>query len=242
MNVYAGILRFSTFSKIPNLVHGFSTRSFGNMRQNNPQAEYSVRNFFSHLGIIPEERVLMNQVGGNTVQWVGRDDQGNVIDTTDGLLTEEKNVFLRVIAADCVPVLFYDQTRQVCGVVHAGWKGVYYEIVPVLLHKMLVNGSKTNSILVGIGPGIRSCCYSIAEKRADMFRKKFGEGQFLAKREGKLFLDLVFLIKKQLQVVGIRIDAIEDCNICTFDSEDFYSYRREGEDFGEFVGVIGVKQ
>src|ERR1041385_318095 len=101
------ILRFSNLSQFPSLVHGFSTRFFGNMRAENPQSEKGMQAFFSELGISPSHRVRMHQVGGNTVKWVTKQDWEKTKASTDGLLTQQTDVFLRVLAADCLPIFFY---------------------------------------------------------------------------------------------------------------------------------------
>jgi polyphenol oxidase len=233
-----GILYFETFSQFSEVVHGFSTREFGNMRaMGMPE---SLEKFSTSLEIDPQNVVRMNQVHSSNVAWVTKA-VALGIDDTDGILTSEKELFLSVITADCVPVLLYDPKKKHVGAVHAGWRGVYKEVVKKAVAEMIEKGSDPADILVGLGPCIRSCCYDIAQEHADMFASKFPEmNDCLAERDGKIFLNLPMLVQYQLQLEGIPVTNMEDAEICTFDSpEDLYSCRREGESFGEFVGMIG---
>ena len=248
-----GILYFENLSQFPELVHGFSTREFGSMRaMGMPE---SLKNFAgvlfdSNVKIPPTsfqvkgeypEIVRMKQVHSSNVVWVT--EAALRLDDTDGVLTSEKDLFLSVITADCVPVLLYDPKKKYVGAVHAGWRGVYKEIVKKAVAEMIEKGSDPIDIVAGIGPCIRSCCYDIAQEHAEMFAAKFSElNNCLVKREGKTFLDLPKLVQYQLQSAGIPVTNMEDAEICTFDSEDLYSYRKEGEGFGEFVGMIGIKR
>src|SRR6266700_2633592 len=154
---------FKRFAKVSNLVHGFSTRGFGSMRSKDPAASERLQLFIQTVKVAPTSIVKMDQVHGNNVMWVGKKDCGQKISRTDGLITHGKNVFLVVLAGDCMPVLFYDKKRQVCAAAHAGWKGMYNEIIPEVIKSMIEHGSKPEDIFVGFGPCIRGCCYPIGE-------------------------------------------------------------------------------
>ena len=47
----------------------------------------------------------------------------------DALITNVKKIALGVLVADCVPVLIYDKNLKIISAIHAGWKGVYKEII-----------------------------------------------------------------------------------------------------------------
>lgn len=234
------ILRFNNLSQFPSLIHGFSTTHFGSMRPTDPNSENGMKAFLSQLSIPFHHRVRMHQVAGNIVQWVSQKDWEKTKDSTDGLLTQERDVFPRVLAGDCLPILFYDRQNHVCGIAHAGWRGIYHEIIKVMLKEMISKGSDPKNISAGIGPGIRVCCYNVNEERQVLFKQKYGEGNFLVERDEKVFLDLPLLAKQQLLASGVLENNIEDGDYCTFDHTDVYSFRREGKDFGEMMGIIGL--
>jgi YfiH family protein len=213
------------------------------MRPSQPESQTNITDFLKTLSITPDKTVRMHQVHSNTVAWVDSKDAGNVKENTDGLLTQEKNLFLCVVTADCIPLLFFDKKKEYSGVAHAGWKGIYSEIIKMLTRQMKSLGSNPSDIIVGIGPCIRSCCYAISEERAEQFKKKFApETGFLKQQDEKIFLDLPYLAKRQLDAAGIPEHNIEDTLLCTADdTKKCYSYRKEGSNFGEFMGIIGRK-
>lgn len=226
------------------IIHGFSTRKLGDMNIKNPRSNKYLKIFLGRLGVDEKNIVKMNQVHGNNVSFVSLQDRERVIDRTDGLVSQEKGVFLFGTFADCVPVLFLDKGKKIFGIVHAGWKGVYTEIVKVVISKMINAGSILSDILVGIGPSIKVCCYNISEDRAQLFVKKFPKWQqeILQKKGNLTFLDLQKIIRLQLNESGIPKINIKDCTVCTKDNmSDFYSFRGEhGTDsFGLSAAVIG---
>ncbi len=231
-----------SFQKIPGLVHGFSTRSFGSMGSDDPNANNGLNSFSKALGINPQNIIKMNQIHSKNVHWVNQQHKGQKISQTDGILTTEKDIYLSVITADCVPVLILDKRKKYLGVAHAGWRGIESEILKVAINELISKGSNPSDIMIGIGPCIRDCCYDIAEERADLLKNKFSNFTgFLKQREGKIFLNLPSLAKQQLLELKILPENIEDCEICTYDEvERLYSFRR-GDQSGRFAGIIGFK-
>ncbi len=236
------ILQFTKLSKIPGLIHGFSTRQFGSMRPDYPSLEESLQKFSQSLGIDQDNIIKMHQTHSNNIRWVKPDQAGQRISETDGIFTKETDIFLSVMSADCVPILFYDRQKNYVGAVHAGWRGIYNEILKMAVKELRSNGSDPADLLIGIGPCIRSCCYNISEERAELFYKKFSSYTTGVKiRKKMIYLDLPEMAKQQLTSEGVPIENIEDCDICTFDNTDkFFSYRKEGKNFGEFIGIIGL--
>lgn len=231
------ILRFNNLSNIKGLIHGFSTRPFGSMKPDDPESQKSLEFFSKALEINPRHIVKMRQIHSNNVHWVTQKDRGFRINEADGLLTQEKNTYLSVLTADCIPIFIYDKQKNYIGTVHAGWKGIYNEIIKASITQLIFYGSNPMDILIAIGPCIRSCCYNITGQRTGLFDKKY-----IYEKNSAYFLDLAKIAKAQLLSVGILSANIEDCNICTFDNNNkFFSFRKEGEECGRFIGIIGKK-
>lgn len=232
------ILTFNHFSGIPNLVHGFSTNFFGDIRPSNKNSQKALENFASELKIDPKKVTEMFQIHSNNVMWINQSDAGKSLENCDGIITDQNQIFLSVLAADCIPILIYDKQKSFTGAIHAGWKGVYNEIIKNALTLMFNRGSKPSDILVGIGPSIKACCYNIDEQRIKLFKSKFSDSDLYL--QNNKFLDLPVLLKRQLSDLQIPQVNIEDHDICTACTRDFYSYRREGKKFREFIGIIGT--
>ena len=48
---------------------------------------------------------------------------------TDGMLTMNKDICLKIKTADCLPIFFYNESPFIIGVVHAGWMGLKRGII-----------------------------------------------------------------------------------------------------------------
>lgn len=235
------IYLLKSFSKIERLVHGFSTIAIGDIKKNDKNSLILLSQV---LNISDGKLVGMNQVHGKNIGWVTHTNCGSILKETDGVFTKQKGLFLYGTFADCVPVLFYDKRRRIVGIAHVGWKGILLKIAKKAVLQMIKNGSRLSDIFIGIGPSIRVCCYNIDKERALLFKSKFPKIKdlIIQKRKGKFFLDLQTLLKFQLYSMGIKKSNIEDIGICTKESKDFYSNRRdhiEGGDCKVFAAIIG---
>lgn len=239
-----GYYFWEEFTEVDGIVHGFSTRKFGDMNIKRADSDDHLKVFLRSVGIDNKNVIRMNQVHGNKVSLVSATDSGKIIDKTDGLISSQRNIFLVATFADCTPVLFLDKEKKIFGIAHVGWKGVYREIVRAMVSKIIDYGSNTQNILVGIGPSIRVCCYNVENDRTMMFKNKFPKWQnkILEKRSNKVFLDLQTHINFQLLKSGVLSKNIKDSKICTKDNvSDFYSFRVEHgkSSFGLSAAVIG---
>lgn len=146
----------------------------------------------------------------------------------DGLIltNNEQGIFLNF--ADCTPVIFYDEKLKIGAVSHAGWRGTAGKISALTVEKMVNEfHSNPSDIRVLIGPAISFCCYDVGEDVLEKLTQtvKDKDGIF-EKRDGKFFVDLKEINKKQLIEVGVKkIDVCPYCTVC--DNDLFFSYRKE---------------
>jgi len=144
---------------------------------------------------------------------------------SDGIFTSNKCA--GVLTADCVPILIRAGTRAV-GAVHAGWKGLTKEIARKAI-KLACDNYKINpeEISVSLGPSAGICCYEVKRDVLSMFTDK-GYEKFFEERNGKFYLDLKMITKRQVEKEGVnKIEIIEICTIC---NKSFHSYRRGSKD------------
>ena len=146
----------------------------------------------------------------------------------DAVITNLENVPLLVFTADCVPIGIIDKSKKVIGVVHAGWKGTYNEIVKNTIHKMIeVYGCNTDDLICVIGPSIGKCCYEVSNELAIKFEERFGEGFYNLKDE-KYYLDL-WKINEYI-IKSTKVSNIINLNLCTScNSKLFHSYRKDNK-------------
>ncbi|MBI5732855.1 polyphenol oxidase family protein, partial [Candidatus Jorgensenbacteria bacterium] len=84
-------------------------------------------------------------------------------------------------------------------------------------------GSKPEDILLGIGPGIQRCHYTIQD---DILHNFNGYEKFLEKKEQHYVVDLAGIVAEQAKREKIKEAEID--NQCTFCLKDkYFSYRRD---------------
>jgi YfiH family protein len=184
---------------------------------------------------------MMEQVHGNKVKVVGEIDKGKVIPGIDGMVTTHKGLILGIKVADCLPVLFYDPVGKIIGVAHAGWQGVLKRIAQKVVDLMIKKGSIPSNMLVGIGPRIGGCCYTVQNNRAERFLKEFGKlGNMVFRDKNGIHLDVAVPIVIQLIASGVLKENIFLPLTCTScQNQEFFSYRKE-HTCGRILGIIGL--
>ncbi len=199
----------------------------------------NLNSILSNLKISAKDCVYAEQVHGNNIAVVNKENKGAQIKGVDALVTNTTNLCLCIKTADCLPLIFYDPTKKVLAVVHAGWKGTLKNISANAVGRM-TNRFKVNprDLIVGIGPSIGPKDYLVKYDVAGEFIE-CGYTDFLSGVSTKQWeLDLLGVNIAQLKQAGVRGNNIETSGLSTLISEDFYSYRRH--DAGEFItgGVI----
>jgi len=235
------IITFSSFSKFPHLVHAISTRHFGSIKQKGIVFSKNLSAFISSVDSPLKDVVFTRQVHGKDVQFVTEVPK-DIIEGADGLLTDRKGFFIGMATADCLPIIFYDQKKEIIAVIHAGYKGILQGIIEETIGKFSEQGSDNKDIFVGIGPGIGVCCYNVPEERIEMFREKYDFENMFEKRDGAYFLNLAIIAQSILINMDIPSEHIEILPLCTKDNRArLFSFRGDSEEtFGEFATIIGM--
>src|SRR5437879_4912774 len=192
------ILRAEHLSKLPWLIHGFSTRSGGfsraygkgelNLGFTKDDVKAAVeRNraaFLRELSAIhrrasgrrarpsPWPIVSLRQVHSDVIHCVDSVPQKPL--TGDGLLTATPGLLLAMQTADCLPIILVDPKRHAVGVFHAGWRGTVQRIVEKGVGEMHRRfGTRARDVRAAIGPGIHGCCYEVGEEVRTKFESQF---------------------------------------------------------------------
>jgi YfiH family protein len=148
----------------------------------------------------------------------------------DGLWTEESDVGLMLVAADCLPIALVrnDGARPGVAVLHAGWKGLLGGIVQAGAAAL-----GPGRLAAAIGPGIGPCCYEVREDVAEPYRAAFSP-QIV--RNGRL--DMWSAAEHALRGAGCRsVERVDLCTSCH--PELFFSHRRDGPRTGR-QGVLAA--
>ena len=183
--------------------------------------------------------VWMNQVHGTRVLDAGAWQSGDGVPEADAALTSRSGTACVVMTADCLPVLFCDESGQTVAAAHAGWRGLAAGVLEATVTAMRRPGTQ---ILVWIGPAIGSRAFEVGDDVRHMFLSgdtRSAEA-FTPCAPGKGLADLVLLARQRLQRLGI--ERIYGGDSCTFHEPDrFFSYRRDGQT-GRMASLIWLEQ
>jgi len=159
----------------------------------------------------------------------------------DIVITNQKNIGIGVLTADCLPVVIIDSKRFVIAAVHAGWQGTVLGACQEAIKKMQNRfGSQLYDLEFYFGPAAKSCCYEIQSdfllKNEDVNLK-----YFLINRAGKIFFNFIDFNKQKLYELGIVANQIKDQScFCTICGENYCSYRRS-KNFYRQATIVALK-
>lgn len=215
----------------------FTTINDGNLAYHVPDSKENVDknriNLCKRLNIDINNLFYMNQVHGNNVQIVDKN-SARLIENCDGIITNEKNISLMVMVADCIPIIFIDRTKNVIAAVHAGRNSTFLKISEITIKKMIKHfNCSVDDIEVVMGPSIQKCCYEVNDEMINIVKKSFGE-EFCDGNN----IDLQGINKailNNLEVYNITISYT--CTKCS--NEPFFSYRNEKK-CGRFAAIVSI--
>ena len=233
--------------KQDNLACSFSTRKLQNMSLAYGDTVNSLQHrqdFLQELRVDYQDLVCAKQAHSSRIKYVQEEDRGkgalsyaDAIDGTDGLITDKKNLPLAIFTADCLSVFLYAPKVPAIALIHAGWRSSKDEITSKTIKQMQDRFNiLPGDLYADFGPAIRNCCYEVGQDFRDIF--SYG----LIKREGRYYLDLSAVNRKQLLDSGVKKENIFDPKICTScQSDNFFSYRKEGHSCGRIMSVMMLR-
>ncbi|MGG0643855.1 peptidoglycan editing factor PgeF [Sporosarcina gallistercoris] len=204
----------------------------------------------SSIGYSTDDFVYGNQTHSSNFHKVTRSDcgrgaidQATAIPDTDALYTNERGVVLAGFMADCVPVLLSNEPAGIVGVVHSGWQGTIKEITPKLLqHLIEQEGCRPEDFQIMIGPALSQEKFEVDK---DVYAKFHALGYaepwtLFNETTGKYHIDNQRTVKTQCELAGIPSPNITIDPMCTFQSNDGFSYRQDKK-AGRHLAFIGLK-
>lgn len=235
--------QFSIFNKYKNLITILSEKKDGSMRLFSSLTKKNVENrkrFLKKVKIDSNLLVSAELVHEKKVKIVTKKTCGKIISGVDGLITTERDVFLSITTADCLPIFLYDFEKEIIGLIHGGWRSLAQGILLSTIEKFYKLESKSQNILVGIGPSI---CQKHFEVKKDIFPFFNFFSSAISTKNKKIFLNLKEIAKIQLINLGLKEENIEISSECTFClSEKYFSFRREKPKIPQaMIAIFGQK-
>ncbi|MFH9422705.1 peptidoglycan editing factor PgeF [Streptomyces sp. NPDC017529] len=204
----------------------YAELNLGGAVGDDPQAVRTNRELAAkELGLDPASVVWMNQVHGRDVAVVDgpwRDDAE--IPCVDAVVTARRGTVLAVLTADCTPVLLADPVAGIAGAAHAGRPGLVAGVVPATVEAMTALGADPARIVARTGPAVCGRCYEVPEAMRAEVAAVVPEAWATTDR-GTPAVDMAAGVRAQLAAYGVHMR--EHSHICTLESADHFSYRRD---------------
>jgi YfiH family protein len=198
----------------------FATLNLGRRLGDVPErVDENRRRLCAEVGADPDRLALNYQ--RHTAR-VNRAEAGRRGETGDGLWTEEPELPLLALGADCALIALarVNGDRPAVAVLHAGRIGLLAGIVEAGVTAL---GGR---VAAAVGPTIGPCCYEVGEEVAEPFRARFGAEVVSGRR-----LDLWRSAERALRKAGCAsVERLDLCTAC--DPDRFFSYRRDGKPRG----------
>ena len=186
---------------------------------------------------------LCHDLGLTSVQWLQQVHGKQVIHAqysdskpqADGSFTHQSGLALSVATADCLPVILYSKTQPWIAAVHAGWRGLYQDIITQARSKY---PGDPRDLCAWIGPHISQDCYQVDKAFVDRFNQKdsFYSECFIP--VGKRFqANLARIAMYQLHKLGLNPNFIEHANLCTMKNAHLPSYRQDAYRAGRILSL-----
>lgn len=193
--------------------HAFGT-ALGSQAPTDP--EELIRGYSETLGGIAH----MRQVHGDRIVYANAP---GLYEEADAIFTDQRNLWLAVKTADCVPVLI--SSPHAVAAVHCGWRGLQADILPKTLTLLMDEFNMTGiDLFIHIGPCITQEHYEVSTSYKTFFADKHFKP---SKTPGKVLLNLASVVEEQAQCCGVPKDHIHNSGLCTFSEKDLlHSHRR----------------
>ncbi|MFD3520357.1 peptidoglycan editing factor PgeF [Streptomyces sp. NPDC058653] len=189
------------------------------------------------LGLDAARVVWMNQVHGRDVAVVEGPWESEVpgaVPAVDAVVTTSPGLALAVLTADCVPVLLADPVAGVAAAAHAGRPGMVAGVVPAAVGAMVARGAEPSRITARTGPAVCGRCYEVPEAMRAQVARSVPES-WAETSWGTPAVDVVAGVHAQLAALGV--EDRHRSEICTLESADHFSYRRD-RTTGRLAGYV----
>jgi YfiH family protein len=257
-------LRSELLSSVPGVVHGLTRRiegmgkADGNIGLGSPRDKEDAwamrQQWCEAIGVDANRMVLVGQLHGNDVfqahaehAGAGASPHSTQAGYADALITDEPNLVLTTLHADCLPILMVDPERPAIAAVHAGWRGTLAGVAGNTVQRMReAFGTDPANLLAFLGPAIGVCCNEIGPEVTAAWREQARDlgplAELAVTRPGaKEHFDVPRANALLLQRAGLRPEHIEISPICTMCStDDWFSHRGHGPGAGRQGSLIAL--
>ena len=175
------------------------------------------KRFKKSLGLEKLEIAYLAQIHSSIIRKV---DRAGFQGPGDGLYTFKPNIGLVVFTADCMPLVVVHEKKGFISILHCGWRPLAKGIIERLNDVLKEHSISPEECRAFLGPCIGECCYTVGEN----LKLVFPEYSFITEG-GRLKMSLKKIATQKLTKIGVR--EIEEFDMCTYCSGNFFSYRKD---------------
>ena len=249
------MIKSKKLARLKNLKHGFFNSSSGKSKgiyqslNCGPGSKDLSVNVKKNLEIVKKKIsnsakniFLLNQIHSNKFVYIDYNYKLTKKPKADAVITNQKNLPIAVLTADCVPILIYDNKKRIVAAIHAGWKGAFKGIIDKVIKFMVKKGCSLKNITAVIGPSISVKNYEVKDDFMKKFIKKDKKSlKYFKIENNKLYFDLSQYVYSQ--ILQNKIKNIDTIKLDTFDIKNkFFSARRalslKQNDYGRNISII----
>ena len=249
------MIKSKKLARLKNLKHGFFNSSGGKSKgiyqslNCGPGSKDLSVNVKKNLEVVKKKIsnsakniFLLNQIHSNKLVYIDNNYKLTKKPKADAVITNQKNLPIAVLTADCVPILIYDNKKRIVAAIHAGWKGAFKGIIDKVIKFMVKKGCSLKNITAVIGPSISVKNYEVKDDFMKKFIKKDKKSlKYFKIENNKLYFDLSQYVYSQ--ILQNKIKNIDTIKLDTFDIKNkFFSARRalslKQNDYGRNISII----
>ncbi len=247
------MIQAQSFLQFPELSHGFSDVSDGNMDYRfgaQPDVESNRRRYLDKLGLNLDHAVQQRGLEAE-IHSVTSADRGIGMKAAEtGLkantfITKQPGIALFLCIADCLPIMIYDSQQHVVALLHAARNSTNLMLTTKVVQTLMDHyNCHPQDMWVVCGPAIRSKSYVFDEPViSDLVGPEWRP--FMQKLpNGRVAVDVPAYNHDQLLKAGVPAAQIEDLSINTRTDSRFFSHVRSVEEHlpeGRFAAVVALK-
>ncbi len=244
---------YFSHAKIKSFVKaGFFTRYGGVSKKENYSLNCSLNNKDAEINVkkniniclknlnIKKKVKFINQIHSNKIIIINKKNINKKY-SGDGLITNNKEIALAVLTADCCPIFIFDKSKKYICALHSGWKGALKNIAAKGVEYFVKQKIIKKNIVVLIGPCLSFKNFEVSKDFKNKFISKNKKYSifFKYKNKDKDLFNLRRLINYQFKELGIK--NIHNINRDTFSNKRvFFSYRRESQKFRDTGRMLNI--
>jgi hypothetical protein len=150
----------------------------------------------------------------------------------DAAVTDRPGLPLAVLTADCAPIALV--SGEAVGVVHAGWPGLEQGVIGRAVAAL--RERSPGPVHAVLGPCVHPARYEFGADLLERLVAVLGSSVAARTREGTPALDIPRAVRVALERAGV--DDLDDVGICTAESPEYFSHRRDGVTGRQAVVVV----